>query len=71
MSDPMNALDRPEGTVREDRWTGWFMLFLRVMAGCLDAQGPLSLGARRRRRVERELRSRHDRVAGGDACISP
>jgi len=39
MSDPMNALDRPEGTTQEDRWTAWFMLFLRVMAGISMLKG--------------------------------
>jgi Family of unknown function (DUF6163) len=39
MSDPMNALDQPEGAAREDRWTGWFMLFLRVMAGLSMLKG--------------------------------
>jgi uncharacterized protein DUF6163 len=39
MSDPMNALDRPEGTTHEDRWTAWFMLFLRVMAGVSMLKG--------------------------------
>jgi hypothetical protein len=33
MSDPMNALDQAEAADHEERWTGWFMLFLRVMAG--------------------------------------
>jgi len=35
----MNALDRPEGTTHEDRWTAWFMLFLRVMAGVSMLKG--------------------------------
>jgi uncharacterized protein DUF6163 len=39
MSDPMNALDRPEATTQEDRWTAWFMLFLRVMAGVSMLKG--------------------------------
>jgi hypothetical protein len=39
MSDPMNALDRPEGAVREERWTAWFMLFLRIMAGLSMVKG--------------------------------
>jgi hypothetical protein len=33
MSDPMNALDRPELAAREGLWTRRFMLFLRAMAG--------------------------------------
>jgi hypothetical protein len=33
MSDPMNALDHPAASEPEGRWTGRFMLFLRVMAG--------------------------------------
>ena len=32
MSDPMNALDHVEVAPREERWTGWFMLFLRATA---------------------------------------
>jgi hypothetical protein len=39
MSDPMNALDRPEDAEREDRWTNWFILFLRVMAGVSMLKG--------------------------------
>jgi hypothetical protein len=39
MSDPMNALDRPDGAAREERWTAWFMLFLRVMAGLSMLKG--------------------------------
>lgn len=33
MSDPINALDRPESIERPGEWTERFMLFLRVMAG--------------------------------------
>jgi Family of unknown function (DUF6163) len=32
MSDPMNALDRPEIATHEGLWTRRFMLFLRAMA---------------------------------------
>ena len=32
MTDPMNALDRPETTGHPDDWTNRFMLFLRIMA---------------------------------------
>jgi hypothetical protein len=39
MSDPMNALDRPQGAEREDLWTGRFMLFLRIMAGLSMLKG--------------------------------
>ena len=39
MSDPMNALDRPASAEREDRWTSWFMLFLRIMAGLSMLKG--------------------------------
>jgi Family of unknown function (DUF6163) len=39
MSDPMNALDRPQGAEREDLWTARFMLFLRVMAGLSMLKG--------------------------------
>jgi Family of unknown function (DUF6163) len=40
MSDPMNALDRVEVAEHEEqRWTGWFILFLRVMAGVSLAKG--------------------------------
>jgi Family of unknown function (DUF6163) len=39
MTDPMNALDRPDAAQREDRWTGWFMLFLRIMAGLSMLKG--------------------------------
>jgi len=33
MSDPLDALDRPEALHREELWTGRFVLFLRAMAG--------------------------------------
>jgi hypothetical protein len=39
MSDPMNALDRPDPAAREDRWTAWFMLFLRGMAAVSMLKG--------------------------------
>src|SRR5262245_62352179 len=39
MSDPINALDRPETVTREDRWTTWFMWFLRAMAGVSMLKG--------------------------------
>ena len=32
MTDPMNALDRPEVVEHEDPWTRRFVLFLRVVA---------------------------------------
>lgn len=39
MSDPMNAMDRTEAVQVEERWTAWFMLFLRTMAGVSLAKG--------------------------------
>jgi uncharacterized protein DUF6163 len=39
MSDPINSLERGETAVREERWTGWFMLFLRTMAGVSLVKG--------------------------------
>jgi hypothetical protein len=39
MSDPMNAMDRTEGGQVEERWTAWFMLFLRTMAGVSLVKG--------------------------------
>jgi hypothetical protein len=39
MSDPMNAMDRTEAAPVEERWTAWFMLFLRTMAGVSLAKG--------------------------------
>ena len=39
MSDPMNALDQPEATAREDPWTTRFMWFLRIMAGVSMLKG--------------------------------
>jgi hypothetical protein len=39
MSDPINALDRSEAVEREGYWTGWFVLFLRTMAGVSLAKG--------------------------------
>jgi hypothetical protein len=39
MSDPMNAMDRTEGAQVEERWTAWFMLFLRTMAGVSLVKG--------------------------------
>ena len=39
MTDPMNALDRPEATAQPEGWTGRFMLFLRVMAGVSMLKG--------------------------------
>ena len=39
MSDPMNAMDRTETVQVEERWTAWFMLFLRTMAGVSLAKG--------------------------------
>jgi hypothetical protein len=39
MSDPMNAMDRTETAQVEDRWTAWFMLFLRTMAGVSLVKG--------------------------------
>ena len=39
MSDPINALDRPEAVTREDRWTTWFMWFLRAMAAVSMLKG--------------------------------
>jgi len=39
MSDPMNAMDRTEAVPVEERWTAWFMLFLRTMAGVSLAKG--------------------------------
>jgi len=39
MSDPINAADRPTAVEHEERWTAWFMLFLRVMAGVSLAKG--------------------------------
>jgi hypothetical protein len=39
MSDPMNAVDRTEAAPVEERWTAWFMLFLRTMAGVSLAKG--------------------------------
>jgi hypothetical protein len=37
MSDPMNA--RTETVQAEERWTAWFMLFLRTMAGVSLVKG--------------------------------
>ena len=39
MSDPMNAMDRTEAVQVEERWTAWFMLFLRTMAGVSLVKG--------------------------------
>ena len=39
MNDPINALDRTEVIEPEGRWTNWFMLFLRVMAGVSLVKG--------------------------------
>jgi Family of unknown function (DUF6163) len=39
MSDPMNAMDRTEAAPVEERWTAWFMLFLRTMAGVSLVKG--------------------------------
>jgi hypothetical protein len=39
MSDPMNLMDGTEAPHAEDRWTSWFMLFLRTMAGVSLAKG--------------------------------
>ena len=39
MTDPMNALDRPEATAQPEGWTGRFMLFLRVMAAVSMLKG--------------------------------
>ncbi|HKG00914.1 MAG TPA: DUF6163 family protein [Xanthobacteraceae bacterium] len=35
----MNAMDRTEAVQVEERWTAWFMLFLRTMAGVSLVKG--------------------------------